>query len=244
MKATTNNETDEKYIVIEMLHGKMVQKRREKTMERFRMPCESQSGIDNDGNDNNNDDNKHTNGIVLFCTDVAARGLDVSDIQWVVQMDAPQDPSFFIHRVGRCARANKIGQSLLFVTPKEESYIDFLHMRNIPIEPLPHTERCCPPSSLSQPHVVAQAKSSTETNETIGTGNQRHRLIYGSAEYDAVPNHVEVIDDLLPKIYHLATTDRDILEKGTKAYTSYIRAYKEHHCAFIFRYVPNFYLFV
>jgi ATP-dependent RNA helicase DDX55/SPB4 len=230
-KVSSKNEANDKHIVVEMLHGKMVQKRREKTMERFRMSCENR-GNDNEGDDDAEKDQTHTNGIVLFCTDVAARGLDVSDIQWVVQMDAPQDPSFFIHRVGRCARANKIGQSLLFVAPKEESYIDFLRMRNIPIEPLPSTERCCPPSSLSQSVVAAHHDISDN-----GT-SARRRLIYGSSGVDT-PNSVELIDDLLPSIVRLVTTDRDMLEKGTKAYTSYVRAYKEHHCAFIFRYVPH-----
>jgi len=43
------------------------------------------------------------------------------------------------------------------------------------------------------------------------------------------------VPDILPSILKLVLKDRDILEKGTKAYTSYIRAYKEHHCGFIFR---------
>jgi ATP-dependent RNA helicase DDX55/SPB4 len=200
-----NDDNHGKHIVIEMLHGKMVQKRREKTMERFRKSC-----------DEYNSDNP---GIALFCTDVAARGLDVSDIQWVVQIDAPQDPAFFVHRVGRSARAGKVGQSLLFISPKEESYIDFLRMRNIPILALSNTERCCPPSNLVS-DIVSETKS---------------RLIH-SAVTDI---NGGMIDDVLPRIYDLVTKDRDILEKGTKAFTSYIRAYKEHHCAFIFRYVKS-----
>lgn len=226
-QVSSQNNDNDKHIIVEMLHGKMVQKRREKTMERFRMSCCGKSG------DEEQDDNA-TNGIVLFCTDVAARGLDVSDIQWVVQMDAPQDPSFFVHRVGRCARANKIGQSLLFVSPKEESYIDFLHMRNIPIEPFPHTERCCPPSS-SLSETVAHLSSTKGSEDYVNNkADINRRRIYGSIRDDST-NRVELIDDLLPKIYKLVTTDRDLLEKGTKAFTSYIRAYKEHHCAFIFR---------
>ena len=42
---------------------------------------------------------------------------------------------------------------------------------------------------------------------------------------------------MLEMVRGLCLEDRDILEKGTKAFTSYIRAYKEHTCAFIFRYV-------
>ncbi len=44
----------------------------------------------------------------LFCTDVAARGLDIPDVHWIVQHDAPQDPAAFVHRVGRTARMGEI----------------------------------------------------------------------------------------------------------------------------------------
>lgn len=170
---------------VELLHGRMVQKRREKTMEKFRQT-----------------------GNVLFCTDVAARGLDVLNVQWVIQVDAPQDPSFFVHRVGRCARAGAVGNSLLFLTEKEEAYVDFLQMRKVPIEPLGTTEHCSRPE----------------------TENQR---LQSAAGKDVV------IEDVLPKIRQIVMQDREMLEKGTKAFTSYIRAYKEHHCAFIFRYVGS-----
>lgn len=57
---------------------------------------------------------------VLFCTDVAARGVDIPDVEWIVQLAAPKDPAFFVHRVGRTARAGKAGGALLFVTAEEQ----------------------------------------------------------------------------------------------------------------------------
>jgi ATP-dependent RNA helicase DDX10/DBP4 len=42
--------------------------------------------------------------MVLFATDVAARGLDFPDVDWVVQADCPEDVAAYIHRVGRTAR--------------------------------------------------------------------------------------------------------------------------------------------
>ena len=42
--------------------------------------------------------------MVLFATDIASRGLDFPDVDWVLQADCPEDPAAYIHRVGRTAR--------------------------------------------------------------------------------------------------------------------------------------------
>lgn len=57
---------------------------------------------------------------VLFATDIAARGLDFPNVDWVVQADAPEDRAMYIHRVGRTARYRMGGKSLLILTPSEE----------------------------------------------------------------------------------------------------------------------------
>ena len=57
---------------------------------------------------------------VMFSTDVAARGVDIPDVDWIVQLAAPKDPAFFVHRVGRTARAGRTGGALLFVTSEEQ----------------------------------------------------------------------------------------------------------------------------
>ncbi|KAJ7216492.1 P-loop containing nucleoside triphosphate hydrolase protein [Mycena pura] len=57
---------------------------------------------------------------VLFATDVAARGLDFPAVDWVVQVDAPEDAETYIHRVGRTARYESKGNALLFLMPSEE----------------------------------------------------------------------------------------------------------------------------
>jgi ATP-dependent RNA helicase DDX10/DBP4 len=57
---------------------------------------------------------------VLFATDIAARGLDFPNVDWVVQVDAPEDKAMYIHRVGRTARYRSGGKSLLMITPAEE----------------------------------------------------------------------------------------------------------------------------
>jgi ATP-dependent RNA helicase DeaD len=57
---------------------------------------------------------------VLVATDVAARGLDIDDISHVFNYDLPSDPEFYVHRIGRTARAGKEGIAISLVTPGEK----------------------------------------------------------------------------------------------------------------------------
>lgn len=66
---------------------------------------------------------------VLLATDVAARGLDIPGVEWILQYDPPQDPDSFVHRVGRTARMGSSGSSLAFILPTEETYVEFLRLR-------------------------------------------------------------------------------------------------------------------
>ncbi|KAG7393860.1 ATPdependent RNA helicase [Phytophthora pseudosyringae] len=56
---------------------------------------------------------------VLFATDIAARGLDFPQVDWVLQLDCPEDAANYIHRVGRTARYNKQGKALMCLVPSE-----------------------------------------------------------------------------------------------------------------------------
>jgi len=61
-----------------------------------------------------------TRHAVLLATDIAARGLDFPSVDWVVQLDAPEDVETYIHRVGRTARYESKGKGLLVLCPSEE----------------------------------------------------------------------------------------------------------------------------
>ena len=72
---------------------------------------------------------------VLFATDVAARGLDFPNVDWVVQADAPEDVEMYIHRVGRTARYKSGGKALLLVLPEEETgMVHALHDAKIKVK--------------------------------------------------------------------------------------------------------------
>lgn len=70
----------------------------------------------------------------LFATDVVARGVDFPAVDWVVQMDCPEDIDTYIHRVGRTARYERDGKAVLFLDPSEEvGMLQRLEQRKIPI---------------------------------------------------------------------------------------------------------------
>lgn len=81
----------------EGLHGDMQQKQRDSVMSKFRG-----GGID-----------------ILVATDVAARGIDVGATDAVFNYDIPADDEYYVHRIGRTARAGKAGRAFTFVTGKE-----------------------------------------------------------------------------------------------------------------------------
>lgn len=59
----------------------------------------------------------------LVATDVAARGIDISDLSHVFMYDVPQDPEYFIHRAGRTARAGKTGTNIVLTSPAEKTLL-------------------------------------------------------------------------------------------------------------------------
>lgn len=79
------------------LHGDLNQYQRDTVMGKFR-----QGTID-----------------VLVATDVAARGIDVDDVDLVINYDLPQDDEYYVHRIGRTARAGRTGTALSFVTGRD-----------------------------------------------------------------------------------------------------------------------------
>uniref|UniRef100_A0A8C0GW90 ATP-dependent RNA helicase n=1 Tax=Chelonoidis abingdonii TaxID=106734 RepID=A0A8C0GW90_CHEAB len=92
-----------KNVKIMCIHGKMKHKRNKIFTEFRKLP----SGI-------------------LVCTDVMARGVDIPEVNWVLQYDPPSSASAFVHRCGRTARIGHLGSALVFLLPMEESYVNFL----------------------------------------------------------------------------------------------------------------------
>jgi ATP-dependent RNA helicase DDX10/DBP4 len=71
----------------------------------------------------------------LFATDVVARGVDFPAVDWVIQVDCPEDADTYIHRVGRTARYESAGRAVLFLDPsEEEGMLKRLEHKKVPIQ--------------------------------------------------------------------------------------------------------------
>ncbi|KAK0170857.1 hypothetical protein PV328_008654 [Microctonus aethiopoides] len=94
------------------IHGKQKQIKRTRTFFQF---CRATSGI-------------------LLCTDVAARGLDIPEVDVIVQYDPPDDPKEYIHRVGRTARGKgSTGRAVLVLRPEEMDFLSYLNEARVPV---------------------------------------------------------------------------------------------------------------
>ncbi|KAI9891520.1 MAG: ATP-dependent RNA helicase [Vezdaea aestivalis] len=94
------------------LHGKQKQQKRTSTFFEFRNAKQG----------------------TLICTDVAARGLDIPAVDWIIQFDPPDDPRDYIHRVGRTARGSDgKGRSLMFLQPSEVGFLKHLKEARVPV---------------------------------------------------------------------------------------------------------------
>ena len=58
---------------------------------------------------------------ILICTDILSRGIDIDDVDWVVQYDPPKVASSFVHRCGRTARSGREGNAIIFYILHKES---------------------------------------------------------------------------------------------------------------------------
>jgi ATP-dependent RNA helicase DDX18/HAS1 len=118
------------------IHGKQKQAKRTATFFDF---CQADTGV-------------------LLCTDVAARGLDIPAVDWIIQYDPPDDPKEYIHRVGRTARGRAgRGRALLMLLPQELAFLGYLRASKVALN-----EYEFPPGKLA--NVQAQLERLVEKN--------------------------------------------------------------------------------
>ncbi|KDN40792.1 DEAD-domain-containing protein, partial [Tilletiaria anomala UBC 951] len=175
------------------LHGKQTPSRRRATFKAFVSSIGMKSNL------------AAGSASVLLCTDVAARGLDLPDVDCVIQYDPPTDPSSFNHRIGRTARAGRKGRAIVLLHQgREEEYADFLRVRKVPLQ--------------EYPYLLCNAAS----NSGIAPGTEPEGLDQEARKLEAT-------------LRKTVMTDRQLFDLGALAFVSYVRAYGKHEAAYIFR---------
>ena len=129
--ATLANQLARLGFSVDCLHGDLSQKERNQIMQNFR-------------------DGKLA---ILVATDVAARGIDVSDVDAVINYDVPSENEHYTHRIGRTGRAKKEGVSYLFYVPEEKKRVQEL------LRLTRNTDLCTPVHfDFNHEHIVVEEK--------------------------------------------------------------------------------------
>ncbi|WP_345112583.1 DEAD/DEAH box helicase [Hymenobacter algoricola] len=159
-------------VAAEVLHGKMPQPERDKALMKLR----------------------NGSSQVLVATDVAARGLDVTALDTVIQYDAPDKADAFQHRAGRTARAGAVGTAHILATPHEQTHVQkWAIAESIQWKPLhapalpPAAPKAPKPASITL-HVSAGRKDKVSAHDLVGTF-----VAHGGLERADV-GHIEVFD--------------------------------------------------
>ncbi|XP_078737406.1 ATP-dependent DNA helicase DDX31 isoform X1 [Lampetra fluviatilis] len=163
------------------LHGSVDQQER---MEVFDSFCKARSGV-------------------LVCTDVAARGLDLPRVSWIIQYMAPASVEEYVHRVGRTARIGHRGSSVLFLAPSELEFLTVLAERGISLREL---------------------KMETVLRTLLGnSGGRAKRGKWEAAQLRQAAH--EKATEMQLQFESFTHSSPEHLQLAKKAYQSYVRAY-------------------
>lgn len=113
---------------------------------------------------------------VLIATDIAARGIDVANIELVINYDLPQDPEDYVHRIGRTGRAGHEGHAISFATPNQRfdiKAIERLIKKQLPVSPLPSLPKR--QASLQRPPAYPAKRRGFSKNYPSGNFHGRRR---------------------------------------------------------------------
>lgn len=144
---------------------------------------------------------KTSQDCVLFCTDVAARGLDLPHVDWIVQYNPPTTTADYVHRVGRTARIGAKGSSLIFMLPSEANFIKDLEQSNMTM------------LELTAERVLEKLHDNAEVSKKTGR----------------LPRTIEeAATDLQMNFETAISNDDGLRQLGSQAYVSYIRSYASY----------------
>lgn len=160
---------DEKGYEVAALHGDIAQAQREKIIDRFKI--------------------KKTR--ILVATDVAARGIDIKNLTYVVNYSLPFDGATYVHRIGRTGRAGKEGVAVTFVCPQETRKLGFLQRAVRKASKGEMKEEKIP--SVDEVLAKKRLRIFDELKENLGLSGEEPNLVKPSEEF------VKMADELSEK---------------------------------------------
>ncbi|XP_067939384.1 ATP-dependent DNA helicase DDX31-like [Watersipora subatra] len=188
----SDDEQNSEFFDLFALHGDMDQKYRSEVYTRF---AQAQTGI-------------------LLCTDVAARGLDIEKVDWIIQLSPPATTELYVHRVGRTARIGGAGSSLLFLLPSEIKYLDILSASRISLKPLELDsilKACKQESSLlpakrgsgQTPRNIQESATALQQSLEEWTYNASDRLAQAKSAYQSFVRAYATYPTKVKDIFHV-----------------------------------------
>lgn len=203
-------------VTFQKLHGQMERSKRHKAIRAF---GKEQSGT-----------------CVLFASDLAARGLDFSFVDLIVQFSAPNDPAACIHRIGRTGRAGKFGRTILFLSPSEKNFVDFLEAKGLRLQNLEESESLS--ADVQRQHLPTASPQCRLYEDTPSLADLTVKDVCVRQ-----PNSCEsaLISDAecrgwLDLLRLAGCSDRRYTEASKEAFVAHVRFYKEHQLSFVFSY--------
>ncbi|KAH3743605.1 ATP-dependent RNA helicase HAS1 [Pelomyxa schiedti] len=141
---------------------------------------------------------------ILLTTDLSSRGLDIPEVDWIIQYSMPRDSKTYVHRVGRTARAGRSGVAVLFLSPHEYGAVGMIQAMGVPI------------TGLSVPKLVPHAQALRALLPMMRGGErvaemafQRFVALYGCNMLSLLPTTLNM-DTIAKSMGLFSTPDVDL----------------------------------
>ena len=160
---------------------------------------------------------------ILLATDVAARGLNLPKVDWIVQFDPPCEISDYVHRAGRAARAGSAGHALLFLLPSEREYVDILKEKGLDKLTALSLSATLSAASALQSNITKEGQIKTGQHNKSRSGEAFAAGIQDRCEQFVLQKMVE--EAIVEKKRKREKQESELLLMARQAFASYIRAY-------------------
>lgn len=173
---------------------------------------------------------------VMLTTDLSSRGIDIPDLDVIIQYDPPKNEEAFVHRVGRTARVGKKGESYLFLLDNQEKqFLTYLHAKNIRIKEKTIDTVFFDTTLFGEDIKEINTKIACQE---IKDKNKINTNAHNNTNTNSNNNNNAAISKILPYFNNFMfiqnTSDKWIYDKAVKVFVSFIKFYSEHDLKFIF----------